>query len=388
MESQRTLDDRLIERLEHDGGDAPADTDGQPIDHRCHAVAGTRPAPSGPPPDAARLRARISGVRVKDVNGTYSGAVMDVGSGATLFTHDGDRGLLPASTLKLLTAGAALSTLGPDHTIRTTVVSPRSGEIVLVGGGDPYLAGKPVRGEFPRRASVTDLARQTAAALAKRKIRTVRLGYDASLFAGPAWTRPGPARTGTRSPRYRRCGSTRDGHQGDGRRTRRANGDRFAAALKRNGVRVRDLHPTKAPSSAVVVAAVSSPPLARLVEKMLMASDNDAAEVLSRQVAVAGGRPGSTVEAVSAVRAELTRLGVWTDGTRIVDGSGLARQNRLPAAPWSGCCDCRPTTTGQAAGGGDRAAGGRRRGHAPAAVRRRRQPRRPRRRTGQDRHPA
>ncbi len=84
--------------------------------------------------------------------------------------------------------------------------------------------------------------------------------------------------------------------------------------------------------SAAEVAAVSSPPLARIVEKLLMASDNDAAEVLFRQVAIAGGRPGSTVEAGKAMRAELTRLGVWTDGTRIVDGSGLARQNRVPAA--------------------------------------------------------
>jgi D-alanyl-D-alanine carboxypeptidase/D-alanyl-D-alanine-endopeptidase (penicillin-binding protein 4) len=80
------------------------------------------------------------------------------------------------------------------------------------------------------------------------------------------------------------------------------------------------------------VAAVSSPPLARIVEMLLMASDNDAAEVLFRQVAIAGGRTGSTVEAGKAMRAELTRLGVWTDGTRIVDGSGLARQNRVPAA--------------------------------------------------------
>ena len=63
-----------------------------------------------------------------------------------------------------------------------------------------------------------------------------------------------------------------------------------------------------------------------------MTSDNDAAEVLFRQVAVAGGRPGSSVEAGKVMRAELTRLGVWTDGTRIVDGSGLARQNRLSAA--------------------------------------------------------
>ena len=291
------------------------------------------PAPSGPPPNPARLTARIAGVRVKDVKGTYSGAVVDVGTGATLFTHDAGRGLLPASTLKLLTAGAVLSTLGPDHTFRTKVVSPRAGEIVLVGSGDPYLAGKPAPGEFPRRASVTDLASQTAAALTKRKISTVRLGYDASVFAGPAWNPSWPTAYGDQVTPISALWV--DEGRSSGRRAKNPSREAatgFAAALKRNGVRVGDLRPTKAPSSAAEVAAVSSPPLARLVEKMLMASDNDAAEVLSRQVAVAGGRPGSTVEAVSAVRAELTRLGVWTNGTKIVDGSGLARQNRVPAA--------------------------------------------------------
>jgi D-alanyl-D-alanine carboxypeptidase/D-alanyl-D-alanine-endopeptidase (penicillin-binding protein 4) len=72
--------------------------------------------------------------------------------------------------------------------------------------------------------------------------------------------------------------------------------------------------------------------LERIVEQMLMASDNDAAEVLFRHIALAAGRPGSAIEAGKAMRAELTRLGVWIDGTRIVDGSGLARQNRVPAA--------------------------------------------------------
>jgi D-alanyl-D-alanine carboxypeptidase/D-alanyl-D-alanine-endopeptidase (penicillin-binding protein 4) len=254
-----------------------------------------------------------------------------------VFQHEPDQGRIPASTMKLLTSGAALSRLGPDHTFRTTVVSSKAGEIVLVGGGDPYLARKATPDEFPKRASIGDLARRTAAALALRKITTVRLGYDASLFPGPAWNPTWPPAYHDQvtpvSALWVDEGRVTGGSPGP--RVKNAPRDAataFAAGLRKHGVRVSGIRPAKSPPSAAEVAAVSSPPLARIVEKLLMASDNDAAEVLSRQVAVAAGRPGSTAEGVKAVRAELTRLGVWTAGTGIVDGSGLARQNRVPAA--------------------------------------------------------
>jgi serine-type D-Ala-D-Ala carboxypeptidase/endopeptidase (penicillin-binding protein 4) len=293
-------------------------------------------APSGPPPNATRLGARIAGVRVPDAKGTYSAAVVDVGTGATLFRHRVDDARIPASTMKLLTAGAALSRLGPAHTFRTTVVSPGAGEIVLVGGGDPYLAERP-SGALPRRASIADLAKRTAAVLAERKITTVRLGYDASLFTGPGWNPAWPPGYGDQVTPVSALwvDEGRVTGRSPGPRVKnpaRSAADSFATALRRNGIRVSGPRATKAPPSAAEVAAVSSAPLERIVEQILMVSDNDAAEVLFRHVAVAGGRPGSTVEAGKAMRAELTRLGVWTNGTRIVDGSGLARQNKLPAA--------------------------------------------------------
>ena len=210
------------------------------------------PAPTGAPPDAAKVTARVNRTRVKDALGGYSAAVVDVGSGATLFRHQADRARIPASTLKLVTGAAALSALGPDHTFRTTVVSPEAGEIVLVGGGDPYLTAKPVAGTFPRRASVADLAKSTAAALAKSRTKTVRLGYDARLFAGPAWNPAWPTayrdqvtpvsalwvdegRVAGRSPGPRAKDPARDAATA------------FAAALRKNGVRVTGLTATRAP---------------------------------------------------------------------------------------------------------------------------------------------
>ena len=87
--------------------------------------------------------------------------------------------------LTLLTAAAALQTLGPDARFATTVRLTGT-TVTLVGGGDPYLTTKPsAKNAYPRTASLTELAVKTAAALKQRHLRSVSLAYDASLFSGP-----------------------------------------------------------------------------------------------------------------------------------------------------------------------------------------------------------
>ena len=239
--------------------------------------------------------------------------------------------------MKLLTSAAALATYGPEHTFTTSVVKSKGNRIILVGGGDPYLAKKSRADAFPKRASITDLARATAAKLRKSKITRVSLGYDASLFSGPAWNPAWPSFYGDQvtpvSALWVDEGRVNGGSPGP--RVRDPAGSAaaaFAAALRKQGVRVTSVRPAKAPASAAEVASVSSMPLQRIVEQVLMVSDNDAAEVLFRQVAVGAKRKGSSAEAAKAVRAVLTKLGVWVDGTTIIDGSGLARETKVPAA--------------------------------------------------------
>jgi D-alanyl-D-alanine carboxypeptidase/D-alanyl-D-alanine-endopeptidase (penicillin-binding protein 4) len=72
-------------------------------------------------------------------------------------------------------------------------------------------------------------------------------------------------------------------------------------------------------------------PLSGIVQQLLMVSDNDAAEILLRQSAIATGQPGSYAAGVQAVRAGLRKLGVWDEATRMLDGSGLSRSTRVPA---------------------------------------------------------
>ena len=72
--------------------------------------------------------------------------------------------------------------------------------------------------------------------------------------------------------------------------------------------------------------------LERIVENVLMISDNDAAEVLFRQAAIGAGKAGSIAEATTVVQSELVKLGIWDPGMTINDGSGLARQTKVPAS--------------------------------------------------------
>jgi serine-type D-Ala-D-Ala carboxypeptidase/endopeptidase (penicillin-binding protein 4) len=318
---------------------APATTPSTPRSSATPSAAMPSPvlaaAAAGEPPDPAALKAKITSVRVKNANGTYSGSVIDVGTGKVLFGHSSRTPQIPASTMKVLTCAAALSILGPDHRFKTSVVSPKEGQIVLVGGGDPYLATKANAEDYTRRASIGDLARLTAAALIDRKISKVILGYDASLFGGPAWNPLWPDGYGNQVSRVSAL-RVDEGGAGSSVGPRSANpakqaADEFAKALNKRGVSVSSVAEARAPKSSDKLATVSSWPLQRIIEQILMTSDNDAAEVMLRQAAIGAGRRGTTADGAAAVRAQLIKLGAWHEGSKITDGSGLARQTKVPA---------------------------------------------------------
>src|SRR5512142_1074410 len=69
--------------------------------------------------------------------------VVDLQTGNALYSRNADRLFLPASNMKLFTAALALERLGPDYRMTTRLVRAPSGDLVLVGGGDPSLSGRP-----------------------------------------------------------------------------------------------------------------------------------------------------------------------------------------------------------------------------------------------------
>jgi D-alanyl-D-alanine carboxypeptidase/D-alanyl-D-alanine-endopeptidase (penicillin-binding protein 4) len=59
-----------------------------------------------------------------------------------LFKYNDDFLLMPASNMKVLTTSLALLRLGPDYRFTTRLVREPSGDVVLIGSGDPSLSGR------------------------------------------------------------------------------------------------------------------------------------------------------------------------------------------------------------------------------------------------------
>src|SRR6266702_1421355 len=82
--------------------------------------------------------------------GEWGLLVRDAETGATLYEKNAYDYFLPASNMKLLTTALALDTLGPDYRFRTTVETNGtlasggrlSGDLILVGRGDPNLSNR------------------------------------------------------------------------------------------------------------------------------------------------------------------------------------------------------------------------------------------------------
>jgi serine-type D-Ala-D-Ala carboxypeptidase/endopeptidase (penicillin-binding protein 4) len=328
------------------------------------AAGGSRTRGSGPSSTvagagvtAAGLRAALAPLLRPAALGPRVGLlVTSLGSGQVLLAKSAKTGFTPASTTKLATAVAALHVLGPDARFRTRVVlSARPdgrapAQIVLVGGGDPTLAaGHPPAGDYPQPATLAALARKTAGALRARGLRRVQVGYDTSLFTGPGMGPGWPlsyVRTGNVTPisalevdqgRLTISGQPQDADDPANSRPRTMTpapeaARAFAGFLADDGIAVRGL-PAQAlaPAGAATLGRVASPPLAQIVQQMLLESNNVIAENLARQVAVATGAPASFAGAAGAETRVLRGLGVT--GVHLFDGSGLSPRDRIaPAA--------------------------------------------------------
>jgi D-alanyl-D-alanine carboxypeptidase/D-alanyl-D-alanine-endopeptidase (penicillin-binding protein 4) len=86
------------------------------------------------------------------------------------------------------------------------------------------------------------------------------------------------------------------------------------------------------PSDAEELGAVRSAPVRDLVRHLLTNSDNTLAEALARLVAVERGAGSDFAAVQSGTTGALAELGLDVEGLRLADGSGLSRDDAVPAA--------------------------------------------------------
>ena len=256
-------------------------------------------------------------------------SVLDVETGSALLEVNADQAFVPASTAKIVTAVAALTVLDADQRFTTRVLQGGAGDVVLVGAGDPALAGQHAATGFPRPARLVDLAAQLKSVLVRRVL--VEDGLFTGPRLGPAW-KPGYVTSGDVAPV---SALEADG----GRSSTKKNQPRLRDPALDAGrqlaalLHVRTVLRGSAPVGAAVLAHVDSPPVADLVEAMLTRSDNDVAEALGRQVALVTTQPATFAGEAAAITAVLepllARAGVARGSVALRDASGLSPLDRL-----------------------------------------------------------
>ena len=113
------------------------------------AAGAPAPLPSVVAAEALSLTARIDAILAASGLGdaTIGVHVLDLASGATLYSRNAELAQNPASNVKLVTTAAALALLGPEHRYVTRIYAARKalrghtieGDLYLRGGGDPSL---------------------------------------------------------------------------------------------------------------------------------------------------------------------------------------------------------------------------------------------------------
>jgi len=273
--------------------------------------------------------------------------------GREVIARNPDRPMVPASTMKLVTALAAIERWGLDHHFETRFYRAGDGRLWVKGGGDPYLVSEEL-----------DLI---AAALGRAGVTDVTgIGLDDRLFASGdripgrsssdnPYDAPVTAlaanfntvnlvvsggRVTSAEPQTPLTATAQHFGRGLGNGKHRVNlqnranaldhfGELLAAKLKRNGIRVGGgIEVGRVPNGArLVYTHRNSRPLRSVVANMLEYSTNFVANSLFLML---GERGGSTSMAASqrTMQDWARRKFGWRNFT-IEDGAGLSHGNRI-----------------------------------------------------------
>ena len=295
---------------------------------------------AAPIPTGAGLRAALNRALADAGLGSSVGlTIRDASTGTHLLDVSAQVPRTPASTVKLLTATAIVSTLDPGTTFSTRVLRGAGPhDVILVAGGDTLLSpGQGNPSAVAGRAGLADLADQTARALRADGVTRIRLHIDERYAPGP-WYAPGwldaDVNAGLTGPVAMLGLSTGRPVAGGVAfsdpvsSTARA----FREQLAGHGLTVDPaIDHMAVPAGAPDLGVVRSAPLTDLVALALRDSDNTLTESLARRAAFKAGKPTSFAGVAAWVKKTVKARGVSVEGVTMIDTSGLSAGSLVTA---------------------------------------------------------
>ena len=313
------------------------------------------------------------------------GILVETQSGQVIYSRDADRYFVPASNVKLLTTAAALSSLGPNFTIRTSVYGQTNGgPLQIIGRGDPtfgddqlnvltgqlknqgvqtvsnllgndtYFAGPTVNPNWewedvqagygaPANSLILNANEHGLTLYPQAVGQPLRVQWDDPALQSQWQIENFSRSVGTGQPEYVDIGRDLSrpilhvyGQLIAGAAPETASvavpnpaayfTDRLRQNLRRQGISVGQTGLTTTTPSGPELAAVTSPPLAQWIVRTNRNSKNIYAEAMLKSLG-AKDPVDATAAGITAVETILQRVGVGPDLYSMVDGSGLSRHN-------------------------------------------------------------
>jgi D-alanyl-D-alanine carboxypeptidase/D-alanyl-D-alanine-endopeptidase (penicillin-binding protein 4) len=276
--------------------------------------------------------------------------VIDATTGKTLFAKNQDSAERSASVMKVLTAAVALDVLGSDFQVTTNVYSDlqNPGSIYLVGAGDVTLSRMPgnITSYYAKAPKLDTLTRIISSWSKQAGVAITEVSVDSSLFGGNqewhlTWSRKGLT-DGYMAPvsalqiDAARITSSKNklvwlARRTDAPVTQAA--QLFVESLNARGLAAGLIaKERKLPTSSQVIASVQSRPMREWIENMLRVSDNSLAEALGRLSSLKLGLDGSMKSLTPLYKQVLGARGLDVSKLKIVDASGLSRDNQVPVS--------------------------------------------------------
>ena len=225
--------------------------------------------------------------------------LLDPVTGEIIFENSANSLRKPASLLKLLTATAILNYVNPDFRFTTEILTgAEPNTLMIAGSSDPWMERNNTVATKMGRVSLPALVKVALKKLDAENGKPVtRLNIEyANIYSGDL--------------------------------------DFIQAQFKARHIRVTAMKVTSAESHLFAkesIAKFESPPLQKIIDWMLLWSDNVLGDRLARLAALHAGFGYSKTGVQEVFVKTLTELNISVTGLNAVDGSGLSKSDRVSA---------------------------------------------------------